>query len=191
MAVGLEGSDFSKRHRRAEWRTIPEDPFTADVTAPFQVYGDGDAGSFPARFDVVTSWEMIEHIAEPDLKQVAENVGRHLKESGIWVMSISPNIEIIDGVPLHQTVQPRDWWVTKFQQLGWTHLESHLKYFNTQFVRGPKYGAPGSFHLVLSRNPASVPPVPTERLAVRYYDAWLGSRWHQWLKLLVVGVDHP
>ena len=191
IAVGLEGSDYSKKRRRAEWRTIPEYLFTADITAPFQVYAELEQDSIPAKFDVVTSWEVIEHIAEPDLKQVSKNVGRHLKEGGIWVMSVSPNIEIIEGTHLHQTVQQREWWLGKFQQLGWTHLEGHLKYFHTQFVRGPKYGAPGSFHLVLTRNRAAVPPVPSESLAVRLYDTWLGSQPQQWLKLLVLGVERP
>ncbi len=191
IAVGLEGSDYSKRRRRAEWRTIPEYLFTADITAPFQIYADFEHGSVPAQFDVVTCWEVIEHIAEADLKQVSENVARHLKPGGIWVMSVSPNIEIIEGTHLHQTVQPRDWWINHFKQLGWTHLDGHLRYFHTQFIRGPKYGAPGSFHLVLARQPAAVPPPPAEHWAVRLYDAWLGSRPQQWLKLLVVGVDRP
>src|SRR5262249_48660699 len=161
---------------------------TADITRPFQIYGEFEDGLASARFDVVTSWEVIEHIAEPDLKQLSENVQRHLKEGGIWVMSISPNIEIIEGVHLHQTVQPRAWWLQQFASLGWTHLESHLNFFHTQFVRGPKYGAPGSFHLVLVRDPAVVPPAPNETLFVRLYDAWLGSRVQQLLKMLVVGV---
>lgn len=191
IAVGLEGSDFSKKRRRAEWRTIPEYLFTADITAPFQVFAESEAGSALARFDVVTSWEVIEHIAEPDLKQVSENVQRHLNAGGIWVMSVSPNIEIIDGVHLHQTVQQAEWWLAKFRELGWTHLPGHLKFFNSQFVRGPKYGAPSSFHLVLTRDAKAVPPAPHESLAVRLYDTWLGSTFQRWLKLLVVGLEHP
>jgi hypothetical protein len=189
MAVGLEGSDFSKQRRRAEWRTIPENLFTADITAKFQVYIETAQESSQAKFDVVTSWEVIEHIAEADLPRVSENVQRHLRPGGLWIMSVSPNVEIIEGVPLHQTVQSRDWWLQKFASLGWTHLPAHLNFFNTQFVRGPKYGAPGSFHLILTREATLVPPAPRERLAVRLYDAWLGSKAQQALKLLVVGVE--
>src|SRR5437763_1568188 len=34
IAVGLEGSDYSKRAHRAEWATIPQSLFTCDITAP-------------------------------------------------------------------------------------------------------------------------------------------------------------
>jgi len=37
LAIGLEGSDYSKRHRRAEWRVIPEYLFTCDVTASLKL----------------------------------------------------------------------------------------------------------------------------------------------------------
>jgi hypothetical protein len=188
LAVGLEGSDFSKKRRRAEWRTIPEYLFTADITAPFQVYGEFEKGASPLKFDVVTSWEVIEHISEADLKQVSENVAGHLGPGGIWIMSVSPNIEIIDGIHLHQTVQPQEWWLQKFRALGWVNLDSYLNFFNTQFVRGPKYGAPGSFHLILTRDVTQIPAVPHERLVVRIYDKWLGSPVQRLLKLFVAGV---
>lgn len=188
FSVGIEGSDFSRKRRRAEWRTIPEYLFTADITAPFQVFGQFETGERPLLFDVVTSWEVIEHIAEPDLEKVSSNVARHLDQGGIWIMSVSPNVEVIDGVHLHQTVQSRPWWTKKFQELGWIHLEEYVDFFNTQFVRGPKYGAPGSFHLVLTRDAAAVPAVPRERLLVRMYDRWLGCALQRLLKLFVVGV---
>lgn len=102
-------------------------------------------------------------------------------------MSVSPNEEIIHGMRLHQTVQPKAWWLAKFLALGWHHLDSHEKFFNTQYVRGPKYGAPGSFHLVLSQNPGTAPPLPPYPLPTRLYDSWLGSRYQRILKRLVVG----
>src|SRR6185503_21290432 len=34
LAVGLEGSDYSKKTRRAEWAIIPEYLFTCDLTKP-------------------------------------------------------------------------------------------------------------------------------------------------------------
>lgn len=188
LAVGIEGSDFSKRWRRAEWRTIPEFLFTADITRPFRVEGEFAGGWQPVQFDVVTSWEVIEHIAEADLPQVAENVRRHLRPHGLWILSVSPNVEVVQGVTLHQTVRPRTWWVETFRRLGFENLASHVRYFNTQFVRGPKYAAPRSFHLVLSPQPSQAPPVPREPLLVRLYDAWLGSRWQRWLKWIVVGM---
>ena len=175
LAVGLEGSDFSKRLGRAEWRTIPEFLFTCDITKPFDLTITAGEKSERLLFDVVTSWEVMEHIAEPDLAVVAANVQRHLAPSGLWIMSVSPNEEVIHGTRLHQTVQPKGWWIGHFARLGFNHLEAYVAYFNTQFIRGPKYNAPGSFHLVLSREPAKAPSIPKEGLLRRLHDLWLGS----------------
>jgi len=175
LAVGLEGSDFSRRYGRAEWRNIPEYLFTCDVTGHFELFLEKDGQTKPLQFEVVTSWEMIEHIAEADLATLAANVKKHLAPEGIWVMSVSPNEEFIHGVRLHQTVQSKPWWLRKFADLGLEHSEAHVRYFHTQFVRGPKYGAPGSFHLVLTRDQSRLPPIPRESVLRRLYDLWLGS----------------
>ncbi len=175
LAVGIEGSDFSKKFRRAEWRTIPEYLFTCDVTGDFEMLSESSAGTQRLYFDVVTCWEMMEHINEQDILKVAANVKKHLAPGGLWIMSVSPNEEVINGVRLHQTVQPRQWWVNRFAGLGLVHIESYVDYFNTQFIRGPKYNAPGSFHLVLSSDPSNAPAIPHENWLRRLHDLWLGS----------------
>ena len=175
LAVGLEGSDFSKRLGRAEWRTIPEYLFTCDITKKFSLTLQTAQGSGPLLFDVVTSWEVMEHIAEGDLPIVAANVKRHLAAGGLWIMSVSPNEEVINGARLHQTVREKAWWIEMFGRLELTHLEPYVSYFNTQFIRGPKYNAPGSFHLVLSRDPRQSPAIPPEGRLRRWHDIWLGS----------------
>ena len=175
LAVGLEGSDFSKRLGRAEWRTIPEYLFTCDITGQFDLWLETAQSRERLVFDVVTSWEVMEHIAEKDLPPLAANVKRHLAKSGLWIMSVSPNEEVIHGTRLHQTVRPKAWWIQTFAGLGLTHLEPYVAYFNTQFIRGPKYNAPGSFHLILSLDPAQAPAIPHEGLLRRLHDVWLGS----------------
>jgi len=175
LAVGLEGSDFSKRRGRAEWRSIPEYLFTCDVTGKFEIFLEKSGVSELLQFDVVTCWEMMEHIAEADISKVAANVKRHLAPGGIWIMSVSPNEEVIHGVRLHQTVQQKPWWVNKFAESGLFHSEPHVQYFNTQFVRGPKYNGPGSFHLVLSGDKSRLPAIPQERWLRRLHDLWIGS----------------
>jgi SAM-dependent methyltransferase len=187
IAIGLEGSDFSKRFRRAEWRTIPEALYTCDVTGTFDITVDSANGPQRLLFDVITCWEMIEHLTEEGIERVSANVLRHLKPTGLWIMSVSPNEEIIGGQRLHQTVQPRAWWINKFSQLGLQHNERLVNYFNTQFIRGPKYGGPGSFILILSPGGGQPPSVPAESALVRLYDKWLGSRPQRIIKQLIVG----
>lgn len=187
-AIGLEGSDYSKKMGRAAWRSIPEALFTCDISRPFKVVaGDRDNPTEPVLFDVVTCWEVLEHLAEADLVTVCDNVRRHLKETGLWIVSISPSSDVCHGIELHQTVHPKPWWVAFFQKNGFVALAPHCRYFNTQFVRGPKQGARGSFHLVLSTHPASAPPIPAERLGQRLQDRWIGCRLQRLLQRVVVG----
>lgn len=186
LGVGLEGSDYSKKMQRASWPVISEFLHTCDITKFFEVI-DVDANK-RILFDVVTAWEVMEHIAENDIDVLAENVRRHLKPNGLWIMSVSHNEEIINGIRLHQSVFPKEWWIKKFDTLGFYHHEEFVNYFNRQFVRDGKHGAPNSSHLVLTAKSATPPKIPTETISQRYYDRWLNSRSHKILKKIVVGV---
>jgi len=187
IAVGLEGSDYSKKLRRAEWRTIPEFLFTADITAPFEVLGEFPGGEKRLQFDVITAWEVMEHIHERDVAGVAENVKRHLRPGGLWIMSVGLADDIVNGVNLHQTVKPRKWWIEKFQAAGLHCVDAYVRYFNTQFLRGPKDTRRPGFHLILTNDPKLTPAIPPEPLSVRLYDKWLGSTPQRLLRFALVG----
>jgi SAM-dependent methyltransferase len=187
MAVGIEGSDFSKKLRRAEWRTIPDYLFTADITAPFEVSGEFPAGEKPIQFDVITTWEVMEHIHERDLAAVVENIKKHLKPGGLWIMSIALCDDFHEGVNLHQTVKPKTWWVQKLEGLGVLCVDEYVHYFNTQFLRGPKDTCRPGFHLIATNEPKLAPKIPKEPLSHRLYDKWLGSRLQKFLRFAIYG----
>jgi hypothetical protein len=186
LAIGLEGSDYSKKRRRAEWATIPDYLFTCEITKPFDVMSRDGAGERQILFDSVTSWEVMEHIAERDIPCVAENVKKHMADGALWIMSIDDQPYTVDGVDLHQTVRPREWWIKVFSDLGLYHDEQYVRFFNTQFIRGPKYGSTG-FHLVLTQDKAKAPVIPRESIVVRLYDRWLGSALHRLVRAIVLG----
>ena len=146
FAVGIEGSDYSRNTGRAEWATIPGNLFVADITAPFSV----ECGGKPVLFTVVTLWEVIEHIAEERLPEVFGNIDAHLAPGGLVVMSVSPNRDAPGGEDLHQTVQPREWWMQTFDDLGWRNHPDAVEWFGADVVRGG-WNAPDSFHVVLTR----------------------------------------
>lgn len=153
FAVGIEGSDYSKIRKRAEWATIPEYLFTADITEPFQLLGaDGLGSEQLMKFNVITAWEVMEHIREDKVDGVCRNILSHLCPEGVVIMSISPREEIINGIKLHQTVENKAWWVCKFLSLGLVHQETVLRYFGGDWVR-----AADSFHLVMTRSGESLP----------------------------------
>ena len=100
MGVGLEGSDFSLKHRRANWAALAnKNLFTCDITKPFRVKLDGQ----PVRFHLITAWEVMEHIAAPDLVQVFRNISDHLEPGGYFIASTTETSDIHEGIELHQT----------------------------------------------------------------------------------------
>lgn len=184
IAVGLEGSDYSKKIKRAEWRTIPDNLFTCDITKPFEIFEDGSL----MLFDVVTAWDFMEHIAEKDLPQVIANIKKHLKPGGLFIANIAYGDAEHDGWHLHQTMQKKPWWLDLFSRYGLTDLPDFIHYFNTQYVRVAK-DEQGSFSVVLSKDPALAPKIipPRNYYLSRMYDRWLGSKYQKYLKRLVIG----
>lgn len=179
-AVGIEGSDYSLRMKRAEWRNIPDRLFTADVTEPFEVLADGQLMTF----DLITAWELIEHLPEARLPVFCRNILTHLEKGGLVIASIS----LVQDRGLHQTVKPRKWWLRLFEE---HHLQDNpeiVAWFHGQFVRGPRFGAGCSFIVVLSRQGDPPPPPPKKpSLKVLLFDLWHFSAPHRVLREIIVG----
>jgi len=115
ISMGLEGSDCSKTEQRAEWRLLGNRLQTCDITKPFSLRNSAQQIQ---QFDIITAWEVLEHIAEADLPQLFENIKKHLTKKGYFVGSIA-NYDDIDpesGVNWHVTVHPYDWWEQKFME---------------------------------------------------------------------------
>lgn len=184
QALGIEGSDFSKRNNRAEWPLLGAKAlFTADITRDFQV----QYNKTPFLFDVITSWEVMEHLSAERLSTVCANIGRHLEEHGLAIMSISSNEELVRGTKLHLTVQSKKKWIDTFEKNNLYHMPKYASFFNTQYVRGPKQNAPGSFHLFLSRNPLKTPRMPILSKREWLVDRWLMSNMQRLLQKIVIG----
>lgn len=132
QGVGIEGSDFSLKHRRANWAQLANTHlFTGDITKAFQVTQTGQ----PAKFHLITAWEVMEHIAAPDLNQVFRNVVNHLEPGGYFIASTTETSDIHEGLELHQTRWSNEQWRTyvaeKFPELEYSDVG--LKIY--QFVR--------------------------------------------------------
>ena len=133
FSVGVEGSDYSLKTQRAEWKTIPNNLFTADITKPFTVY-DGellprDMVFKPIQFDVISAWEVMEHIQEADLIGLFDNIRKHLQPEGLFVCSIAD----FEDPGYHVTLKPRPWWVEKFKENGL--IDTHGLYVEGDYVR--------------------------------------------------------
>ena len=98
ISVGLEGSDYSLVHRRANWATLANtNLFTCDITRPFQITNN----TLNLRFNLITMWDVIEHIKTDELDKVFLNIKNHLK--GYFMATTSDESVIRDGLELHQT----------------------------------------------------------------------------------------
>ncbi|KAI3598610.1 hypothetical protein D8I24_5556 [Cupriavidus necator H850] len=134
FAVGVDGSDFCRKNRIGYWPLLPNNLFTCDITKPFDFKARHAAEL--CKFDLVTMWEVLEHIAESDLPGLFENISRHLNSNGYFIGSVSL-VEYVakDGQPYHVTLKPRDWWKEKFLEHGLVILDQHP--FNENwFCRG-------------------------------------------------------
>jgi SAM-dependent methyltransferase len=130
--VGLEGSDFSLKHRRANWAQLANTHlFTCDITKPYQVKQAGQ----PARFHLITAWEVMEHIATQDLPAVFDNIVKHLEPGGYFIASTTETSDIHMGLELHQTrwtnAEWRRWVEGRYPDLE--YVDVGLKIY--QFVR--------------------------------------------------------
>ncbi len=108
IAVGLEGSDYSLYHGRAEWPVLYQrNLFTCDISKPFHVMIiKDDEPEAPFLCDVISAWEVVEHIHPNELLPFFENIRKHLKINGIFLASIS----LAEMPPLHQSVFSAKHW---------------------------------------------------------------------------------
>ncbi len=107
MAVGLEGSDYSLKHKRANWEKLAgKNLFTCDIAKPFQILVNGKKN----HFQLITAWEVLEHISVRDLPVLFGNIVKHLDKGGYFIASTTSLPDIHDGVDLHQTKMTNQQW---------------------------------------------------------------------------------
>jgi hypothetical protein len=79
-----------------------------------------------------------------------------------------------------------------FKINGMEILSEHVKYFNTQFVRG-KYETYKDFHLIVTNNKDKAPKIPKKgfksRVGGGLMDRWVGSKPQKVLWTFVGGDD--
>jgi len=161
-AVGVEGSDLSANFERAEWGTIPRSLFVADITKDFELR-EAIAGGV-AQFDLITAWEVLEHIPETLLPGLFQNVMRHLAPGGVFAASVATyeDVDGATGLRWHQTVRPKSWWLQQLRDIAPELKEVSAGWKTKDFPRGS--GNPNipwdwdaeadpamGFHLVLRR----------------------------------------
>jgi len=116
FAIGVEGSDYSLKNQTGEWGKIPNNLFTADITKPFKVVDDEDN---QIQFDVISAFDVLEHIHEADLHQLLTNVSDHLKQGGIFTAGIAT----FPDEGYHVTLKEEPWWDNLHSQYGLMRID--------------------------------------------------------------------
>lgn len=118
ISLGLEGSDYSIRMRRANWPMYHGTVLhTCDLSRPFEILLDCD----PMQFDLVTAWEFLEHLNPWEVRPLLEWVAGHLAPHGLFAGTIGLEGSSVRMSPqhcaqLHQTIMPVPWWETEFSR---------------------------------------------------------------------------
>ena len=145
LGVGLEGSDYSVINGRANWpKYYNKNLFTCDVTKKYELFEN----DIKLNFDIITAWEVIEHIKPEDQKPFFKYINDNLNSGGFFCGSISTREEVIKGHSLHQTVWNEATWYKNFPDiLKETNLELYQYPFNNN-VRDLN----DSFYILLLNN---------------------------------------
>ena len=142
LSVGLEGSDYSVKHQRANWPEYHNKIlFTCDVTKPYTIYNNDEK----VEFDLITAWEVVEHIHPKDLSNFFSYINDNLKTGGSFLASISTVGDNALGIDLHQSVFTEAEWYKNFPQVL---KDTNLKVYKYPFTHKVRWDAT-SFHVLL------------------------------------------
>lgn len=114
FAFGIEGSPIQKETKSNNWPIIPNNLFVSDITEKFRFYTyDEDGQSTKILFDVISAWDVLEHIPEERLPGLIENLRKNLKPNGFFICGIADFAD--EGY--HVTLQSKEWWINLFEKL--------------------------------------------------------------------------
>lgn len=132
FAVGLDGSDINYYRDNGYWQLIPH-LHTCDITSPFSFK---DQKAEQIKFDVISMWEVFEHIPEHLCSGVLNNVHKNLSSNGIFIGSISllDYVNPVNGTIYHVTLKEKEWWDELFASCGFEVQE--LPFNHNELCRG-------------------------------------------------------
>jgi 2-polyprenyl-3-methyl-5-hydroxy-6-metoxy-1,4-benzoquinol methylase len=143
ISVGLEGSDYSQKHKRANWPLLGgKNLFTCDIKEPFEIISEDKI-----KFHLITAWEVLEHIRRDDLDNLFLNIISHLEEGGYFIASTSSSSSYCNDLELHQTRMTNDEWRKYIQGKYRELIPTDLGFRYYEYVRYSTVGGENSFLL--------------------------------------------
>lgn len=123
LAVGIEGSDYCLKNQTGEWEKYPDYFFTADIAKPFYIV---DEEHKKINFDVISAFDVMEHIHKPGLDCTMHNIVAALNPNGIFIAGIAT---FPDG-DYHVTLEEKPWWHELISSYDLLLVEDEAAYEN-------------------------------------------------------------
>jgi len=110
LAIGLEGSDYNLVNKQFNWPN--EHLFTCDISKPFYIVEYDDQVDDVMKFDLVTAWEVLEHLSKEEMGVLFSTIYSHLAENGFVLISVGfkPNPVPGTNLDLHVTQMNEENW---------------------------------------------------------------------------------
>lgn len=184
-AVGIEGSDYSFNNSRGSWPKLGfKRLFTADICKPFTINLHGAQ----MVFDVITAWDVLEHLQDYEIPGALKNINNHLRDDGICMFSIATIGDNVQGVELHKTIMSRNEWEKTFKANGFEVFHEVENYLSGHSARGRRNDERSGFNIVLKKIGISARVcVPNTGVFEKIADKFIGSKIQKKIKSLVVG----
>jgi len=134
ISCGIDGSNLDKMIKQSKSRSKPEPRyigdlntynedvhdnwlkykdiclFKADITKPFQLFNEKDEIQ---KFDLITAWDVLEHLLPESVDDFLENLRIHLSENGHFICLIN----LVENYH-HRCTKPKGWWIEKFEKFN-------------------------------------------------------------------------
>ena len=109
-----------------------------------------DAKNLPfenKKFDVLTSFDMLEHLLPSEVKIVLKEFSR-VSNRFVFSISYQPSVWKWKGQTLHPTVMPEEWWICRIVELGGTHIKKIGRYITGNWTESNIFPKPSNCCLV-------------------------------------------
>lgn len=108
-------------------------PYISEDQEHFRLLNLMEDIDFGYEFDLVCSFEVLEHIREEKLDTLLTTIRRHMKPSSLFIGTAS----LSDAVDVHLTVRGKEFWLAKFASYGIVPHPKHEYYENLLAKNNP------------------------------------------------------
>lgn len=117
ISFGIDAQPAYEVNKVHCWSQIPDNLYRCDIGKPFNIWYKDK----PIKFDLIHSWECLEHIYEPDTDQLMQNIANH-SYSGTYFMG-SFSTRPCEG---HRNIHDKKWWLDKFNSVEFNPIKVNI-----------------------------------------------------------------